>query len=787
MRTSTVLTLCTILIFAVVVGTPLFYLKASVYPYTLPKTAFFEGTVKLLVVLWLALAIVDPRFRPKKTPLAVGLGVFFGVLVATSLLGVNPSRSFWSTQERAFGVVTLLHMGAFSLALSSLSSHIPWRRLFAASVGTAGVISILAFIQLKVPTLLLHETVGDRPGATFGNPTFLAGYLVFHVFVALYLFFPEKEGAVIKRASSGDDAKSKWGHRKTNGFAISKLVAAPGRIFLFALLLIILAALFRAQTRGDILGLAAGVFTLLALFAERPPAVSTSFVGKRWFYAGILALAALSAAGFWLTRSSPLWASIPGLRRFQDISLESKGLEPRFIALRAAWRGFRERPLTGWGWDNFNVVFNKYYDPKALAISYQETRFDKPHNAILELLVVGGAPLFLSFFGLIGALIVSARRAGNYPLRCLVVAAAVSYIVRNAFVFDTIGPFLVFAVFIGHVDGIYRAARVSGTSLVHDTGEPHKAKRMPQKFRIPGAVAGGAIAAGVLAAYFINWRTIQASRFQFLAFQAFIKKQPLAAIQYFKRGSGMWSPYQLNFLRDYATAVAEAHFYNKGLIPLDEVWAAVKTMEEVARKEPLDAYNHYSLVDLYNQVSDLDPAVLLPRAEAEAKAALTLSPDRQEVYFSLSKTKYLKGDKEEALRLLRYALDLNPEVPDAHFYYGLMLYSAGDDERGYRELKEATRLGRRWKSHYEPRVVANFFADSGHLDEAIALYETSLAMRPEAETKAKLGVAYFLVGDRERARAFLAEAVREVDLRTSPAYENLRPILEELGVPVSSP
>ena len=92
----------------------------------------------------------------------------------------------------------------------------------------------------------------------------------------------------------------------------------------------------------------------------------------------------------------------------------------------------------------------------------------------------------------------------------------------------------------------------------------------------------------------------------------------------------------------------------------------------------------------------MNPSEYLPKAEAEAARALALSPDRQEIYFSLAKTKTLEKQYGAALDLLKKALALDPKVPDAHFYYGLVAYVTGDSATGYSELRAAMQLGRKW-------------------------------------------------------------------------------------------
>jgi O-antigen ligase/Flp pilus assembly protein TadD len=747
MHSRTLFRITTFLLYATVVATPLFYFARAVYPYGLAKSLFFQALIEFLFIAWGLLAWYEPKFRLSWTPLMKALAAVAVVLFLTSMTGVDPWRSFWSTQERAVGAVMLFHVFALIVVVRSLAREIRVERFLAASLATSVVVGGIALLQLFVPNLLLNEGVGSRPGSTFGNPAFLAGYLGFNVFLAAYFVLQWF------RAQHGGARPPRYG---------VLLPACAG-----ALLLI---AIFVTETRGDILGIVAGIFSLTVLFAVAPPDMPGRILGTRRFYVWIcIAMVALGIL-FIGTRGSAVWSVIPGLGRFREISLESSSLLPRRVALEAAWKGFMERPFLGWGWENYNIVFNKHYDPRTLEANYQETRFDKPHNFVAEYLVTGGALLFLAVVALFGAFFREAWKLRGRLFGQVMIAAGIAYAARNFFVFETIGPLLMWALALGAVDGEY--AREGGA-------HPHPA--VARRIRAFPLCAGAFLA--LAAVYFINILSLVASHYQFLGFSYFLRNRPQAAIENFRRALDAWSPYTWNLKRDYATAVAEAYFYNPGKVPPEEALRAVRAMEEAAQEHPLDAYGHYALVDMYNQVSEIAPETLLPKAEAEAAKALALSPNRQEVYFSLAKTKSLQGKNEEALAILRKTIELNPKIPDAHFYYGLIAYTLGDAEAGYAEIKKALALGRQWKRHHEPRVVGNFFADSGHLDEAVDLYATAIKMEPgDLEARAKLGIAYFIRGDKAQAKHYLEEVNRRADLRESPSYDALKPILDALGI-----
>lgn len=753
MKEKNILRVINWLIILTVVGTPLFYWKETVYPYTFSKTIFFQVVVEILFAFWLGLAVLDKSYRPKKTPLIVAGGIFFLLIVITGFTGIDPWRSFWGTIERSFGIFTLLHFAAFGIVLVSLKNHINFKNVFYWSLGTAFLISVIAFGQIKNPTLLLQEYIGNRPGATFGNPSFLAGYLVFHIFIALYY--------IVGFLRPGLKISGK------NKFEIS---------LLFLVLVVCGAALFQTQTRGDLLGLGVGFLVLFLMMALRPINFGYKLISGRVFYSIVFLMVVLGAMGFWFTRTSDFWDNVPGLSRFRDISFNSKDLLPRFSAINAAWSGFKERPILGWGWDNFNVVYNKNYDPRVLSLSYQETRFDKPHNYILEYLVVGGLPLFLAYLAFLFFAGYEAFKIRNKLLGNFFLAFLASYVTRGLFLFETIGPLMVMFIFLSWIDGQYK----NDNNEFIKKSASEDAKPRFQNFRTTTLFFSLLV---LIVIYFFSLTSWRANNAAYSGFIYLTANRATEAILSFKKSVETWSPYRWFFQRDYAAAMTENYFYHPERIPKEEVILALEAMEESTAKHPKDAYGHYALVDMYNQVADIDPENFLTAAERHAEMALDLSPNRQQVLFSLSKTKSLRGDLKEALRISKQALDLNPEVADAHFYYGLFLHVDGQMEAGYKELKEAIQLGRKWKNYHELLVVGNFFADSGHLKEAIELYELAEQWEPvDLEVKMKLGIAYYFNDQRKLAREKILEVMAKFDIKTIESYKEIFPILRDLGL-----
>lgn len=744
------------LVFFTVVGAPFFYFRYGVYPYTLAKILFFQAAVEVLFFLWLALAISFPKYRPRPTPLLIAGGTFLVVMFLASVNGVDFWRSFWSSYERGIGVFALLHFAALGLVISSLFSELPWRKIFYWSLGASAVVGALAYIQIYIPNLLLDENPGSRPGSVFGNPTFMTGYLVLNIFLAVYLFF------VLAK-------ESKENYKKQYGKLF--LVASAG--------ILDIATVFFAQTRGDILGLGAGLSVLFLMFAFDPPYGAPGFLKNRKTYIIFLAVIVSAVAVFLMTFNNPFWKKIPGLDRFQSISFSADSdLYPRLLALRAGWHGFLEKPILGWGPGNFAPLYDHYYDPLVLRSSYSETHLDKPHNFLLEYADSGGIILFLALISLFGAAIYEAMKQKDKLWRAVFISGIAAYVVGQAFFFETIGPLLMLYIFFGATDGAFRENAGDISERAVPSGQH------PGNAKVHGAVLGLCLAAAAVPVYAINFQSLKASYYQYEGFRQFISQDIFIGLGSFEDSINTWSPYSWNFKRDYAIAVAGQYFNYPGTVADEDVLKAISAMEEVRDEHPEDAFNHYALINLYNEVANIDKKKYTQEAEAEAKIALEISPNRQEIYFYLAKTKTIEGDYAGALSMLKKALDENPKAPDSHFYYGILAYAVGDNATGYSEIKTAMSMGRRWSTFYEPRVVAGFFADSGHLGEAIELYKTAWGMsfQSDIESEIKLGIAYFYNGQYEEAKSYLKDAVGKIDITKSGSYAQVEQILRQLGI-----
>src|SRR5207253_2786510 len=109
-----------------------------------------------------------------------------------------------------------------------------------------------------------------------------------------------------------------------------------------------------SQTRGAFLGLAAGllVFLVYLVIAGRGPV-------RKWA-TGILVFLALIGGGLYAVKDTAFVQKFPESRLLQ-LSLSDYTAQTRLWVWSEARQGFFERPILGWGPENFTPVFDKHF------------------------------------------------------------------------------------------------------------------------------------------------------------------------------------------------------------------------------------------------------------------------------------------------------------------------------------------------------------------------------------------------------------------------------------------
>ena len=404
--------------------------SSTLFPFIVGKYVFFRGIVDLTLIFFLLGVIFSRgewdalRVRAKQVfhhPLFIAVSIFALMFLLASLFAYDSGAAFWSNFERGDGGLQMLHFYIFFLLLSLLfRSEAEWKKIFTFSLAAAGLVILYGIAtSLGVSSFIGPEGFCGRVAGSLGNPAYFAPYLMFMMFYALWLWFSKKQN--------------------------------PPRNVLFISLLIVLVFFFLlSQTRGAFLGLGLGVIVALLYLAFALPR------GRWKKISAVLAGLCIVFAGLAFTfrqENIPLVPFCKTSSRLLDVSTSDKTAQTRLWTWGSAIKGWQERPVLGWGPENFGVVFDRHFDTRHFTPGQNsETWFDRAHSVFFDYLAETGILGLVSFLGIFVTFfwqIIKYRRefvARHHPygylFTALFLAIPVGYLGQGVALFDVLPIYL---------------------------------------------------------------------------------------------------------------------------------------------------------------------------------------------------------------------------------------------------------------------------------------------------------------------------------------------------------
>ena len=475
---------------------PLLVLNNILRPYILSKTIPFQIMVLALLVVWMFLLTIDfKKYRPKLNVIFIALTVFTLVVLLSSVFGLDFYRSFWGNAERTEGFVNLLYLYFFSLAVFSVLRHRPktLNILVFTTLAVSFCVSLYPILQkLSILRLMPGEQL-SRPGGSLGNPTFLAGYLLVHLFLAVWFFFQNINGP------------QKF--RKILSWLAAFIFLIDGAVFVWT------------QTRGSFVGVFVGVAVALLVSLFTLPKKQ-----KKWAV-GILIFGIIISVSFFVfrpvIRESAVAKKVPLISRLAGISLNDGTTISRLESWKWSLNWWLKRPVLGAGQDMFYRVFDENYSANNMALMSE--RFDRAHNKYIDVLVMNGAIGLAAYLFLLLSTVITAirqvKKAQNLPLKIAwlsVVALLVAYFAHNFFVFDTPVNSLIFYFLLGWLMAVSIAASSAEEErAVQSVKEPEGQKKFPTEHLIASAILAIVVFGSIF--YFTDYKPFRAGR---LAYEA---------------------------------------------------------------------------------------------------------------------------------------------------------------------------------------------------------------------------------------------------------------------------
>ncbi len=762
-------------VFALFLFIPIIVTRSTLFPFISGKGFFFRIIVEIIFGAWLILAIRDVSYRPRISSLLYALGGFLGVMGLATIFAENPFKSFWSNFERMEGYITLLHLGAYFIVVSALiNTERLWRYLFHGLLGTSIFVGCYSILQLYGEITINQG--GVRVDATLGNAAYLGGYTIFTIFLGSLMWIKNRTRVIpiavswltglfffivyyLIRISDADTVAETPGKIMLLfsflilGLCVFLLIRysrsfLPHRILsgaLYAgLVLLNLFVLYNTATRGAILGLIVGVIMVLFLLAFFGK-TSNSRVQKGALVA--LISTAVLLGGFFLVKDADFLKGKGPISRIASISLDDAA--PRFMVWNIAWQGIKERPIFGWGQENFNFVFNTHYDPRMFG---QEAWFDRTHNILFDWFIAGGVLGLVSYLSLFATgLYLLWRRSSEgeeeitFNEKVVLTGLISAYFFSNLFVFDNTVSYVFFFGLLAYIHS-------------------KRSRRLQYEWKIASSplnqqiATSGIIILTLFSLYFFNAKGILAARGIIDAFQNY--DNDLSKNTEIFRKTIAYDSFATSEVREHLARTSG----DIQSIPFDEdqkqeLYELAKSeMRKQVEEHPRDARFHVFMGSLLNSYGEATAAI------SYLEDAHELSPRKQDILFELGSSYLNLGNPNKALEFFKEAYDLDPTFSEVRIIYATGLIYAGNVNEAKRILAESGQ-----SEAFDQRLIRAYLA-TNNINEVISIYERELVHRPnDIQLRISLAVSLANVGRSAEAIKRIEEAI-EID-----------PALEEQG------
>ena len=628
--------------------TPAIYGEATLTPSQNAKTLFLRFFIAISSVFFFILCASLREFREEvkarliilwKHPLFKITTVLYSILAVSTIFAYHHFIGFLGEVEREEGFMGLTFFYSFFFYASILFKKKDWNWFYGLLMFTQLPIIIFAFGQFSEGSA--------RANSILGNPIYFASYAVCMLFISSVMYLKAKQ-----------ENKS------------------AAKFFSICSIIIAILGLFMANTRSAMLGVIVATAIGIVYAFIYSDSVFPQIAKKKVRNTAIALFASfvIFAGVFISTRNAQIWTHIPGLNRLSNTTIGDSTTKARLVSWNIALHSISPvhagvgRMLIGYGWDNYFFAWQKFYNPDLY--EYDVATFDRPHNKILDMLVMTGVLGFLAYlamwFFFIKIVFKHRFKDGKFALLCIF--WAVAYFIQNLFAFDSIISWIIsFAIF---------AYVINETSHEDTEVKSHKNKNIEDTKGNAVLIASSSVVAIFLSTCFILWTYIPYR-------QMTIWKSDVTA---FLAGDDSRFPQDPFVYKNYNEStqlnIRFASFSNlfnqyvnakrEGYTPLYDI--ALANEKEWVDAHPYRYDNLMSVAKGYEFKANLTKDnSWYDKADEYYLKAIALCPERQDLLYTYAEHLSNIGRKPEALALLQKMIKQNPNIAQTRYYTGLVL------------------------------------------------------------------------------------------------------------------
>jgi len=591
----------------------------------------------------------------------------------------------------------------FLILTSIIKTKLDWHKIFKVSV-FVGFLSILfAYGQrLQLGKFFVGWQHGERVIGTIGNPALFAGYLLFIIYLSILM----------------------------------------------------------TAVRGAILSLFLTLF-LLALFL-------IFFSKKKKIKMGLLILIIVFVLLFvfaFIAKDKPFIKNISWLNKITNISSDTDTVQTRIWSWTSAFEGWKERPVFGWGPENFAILHMKHFNARHFTHIGSETIWDRAHNVLINTLATMGIIGLLSylfiFFSIFYVLIKKLKKKKIGKITFAVFSAMIlAYVGQNLFIFDTFANYFLFFLVLGYIN--YLNIDKKDIEL--------KQEKVPSIFLM--------IILLILSLVLVFQTNIKPSQANYAATRAILagragnaqkaidKYQEALNCKTTEQGfdckTNSQGAYEIRHkLATFAIQLTEnMRQKNKEMDP-SLLYFTIQRVGENIEKFPLDTIPYLYVSRMYIILINKNDEQAGEQALLAVNKALDLNKNNPRIWYELGQAQMSLQKHEQAYESFKTAAELNPEVSLSWWFTAVAANKAGEYEQAIEYLNKALELG---YTNFQNSItdlmrMVQIYEKVQRYDMVVKTYELAIQESPgNAQIYASLAVAYAKIGDFEKARQAAEQA-----------------------------
>ncbi len=744
--------------FFVILALPLLNWPIYFSPPNWAKTFAFQIIFSIILFTFLCQALWSGRLSPARQlyPIRRGnllfwllLALFVANLLAT-IFSLDFSHSLFGSPYRGGGFINYGFYILFAIISFLVVHKKDWPKLWNVSIIVGVTVCLLAIASwLALFSDFIIRRI-DNISSTIGGPNTLGLYLLLLVFPTLSFGVQEKKG--IKKL----------------------LYFFAFALFCFLILLTI--------SQGAYLGLAAGIAYFFFLYPAKNllPEKSRKIL---YIKLALVIIILLAVVGVLFIKSKP---EVPINKNYLFRNLTTWRVDQsRLSAWQVSFEAFLDRPLVGYGLENFSIGFDQHYKPLLniqMELGSPASWWDKAHNFALNMLVetgIAGFTSFALFFGLLFWKLsdittqkpVKEVRTGNDAINPIIAhglqAALVAYFANLMFNFENFSSYILVFLIAGYA-----------MSLIIKEESLQSQNRRLLFFRYRKAIASTALLFLVIFIWLFNIKPFNANaeinKAKYLAGNKMCEAAIGIMEKEMKNHSIIDGYLRIQYIEIIKQCVRadpenDAKYAKLAMAVLQE---NIKIMPLYTRNWlSMSSFNNINVVAEKNTERRRE---LINQSMGYLERAESLSPNRQEIFTERLNLYFYGEDYDSLAKISQECIDESPDFTACYWYLGLAkIYQSKDKamlDEGKKYIEKAQEMGYINFSPYPLTQLAFLFLKKENYNELEWVYErlTQYAI-PRPKYFAGLAIVYKKNGEPEKSanalKSILAIQLDPINIR----------------------